>query len=157
MKESQVLIIANEPLNSQKQIGVFEKEFDHLEKTHADIYKDFCREYCPELEELVSYDMVIGKDCALIFSKLGHMSYIRFDSYLELFIPIPEKLSSLQKEWLRENYHALNERYDMDIWILVQRDKYYMMKQYEAEEVKKGVIEELQDIVVEREEKRVGK
>lgn len=149
MDESTVLIIANEKIYQDQIIGIYQKDFNHLQKSHADIYREFCHEYFPELEELIASDM-IGTDCADLFSRLGHLSYVRFADFLELYIPIVEKLSPIQKAWLKENYHTLNEQYDVDIHILVKKDKFTMVNQYPSSIVKEGVIEELKEIVEEK-------
>ena len=149
MDESTVLIIANEKMYPDQIIGTYQEDFDHLQKSHADIYKEFCHKYFPVLEELIAQDM-IGTDCADLFSRLGHLSYVRFDSFLELYIPVVEKLSPMQKAWLQENYHNLNEQYDVDIHILVKKDKFTIMNEYPSDVVKEGVIEELKGIVEEK-------
>jgi len=144
MEESTVLIIANDPT-----IGIYKREFDHLKKTHADIYREFCHEYFPELEELISPDM-IGTDCADLFARLGHLSYVRFSDFLELYIPSVERLSPVQKAWLKENYHTLMENYSVDISILVKKNQYTVMKQYASSTIQKNIIEELKGIVFEK-------
>lgn len=149
MDESTVLIIANEKMYQDQIIGIYQKDFNHLQKSHADIYREFCHEYFPELEELIASDM-IGTDCADLFSRLGHLSYVRYNEFLELYIPLVEKSSPIQKAWLKENYHTLNEQYDVDIHILVKKDKFTMVNQYPSSIVKEGVIEELKGIVEEK-------
>ena len=150
MEECSVLIIANEIMNPDLMIGVYQKDFNHFESTHAAIYKKFCHQYFKELEKLISDDM-IGADCANLFSRLGFLSYIRYANILELYIPVVETLSPLQKAWIKESYHALSEEYEMDISILVKKEHYIRMKQYESSTVKLGVIEELKEIVKEKE------
>lgn len=108
MKENTVLIIANEEMYQDSIIGIYQRDFNHLEKSHANIYQEFCHEYFPELEELISKEM-IGTDCANLFARLGHLSYVRFSDFLELYIPLPNQLSPIQKAWLNENYHSLSE------------------------------------------------
>lgn len=152
MKECTVLIIANEKMYEQPMIGVYQRDFNHLEKSHANIYQEFCHEYFPELEELIVEDM-IGTDCADLFSRLGHLSYVRFLDFIELYIPNPNQLSPIQKAWLNENYHTLSEEHMMDICILVEKDNCTIMKKYEASVVKEGVIEELKGIVMEKDQK----
>ncbi len=154
MKENTVLIIANEKMYEHLMIGVYQRDFNHLEKSHANIYQEFCHEYFPELEELITENM-IGTDCADLFSRLGHLSYVRFSDFIELYIPNPHQLSPIQKAWLNENYHTLSEEYRMDICILVKQEGFSLMKKYESSVVKEGVIEELKGIVMEKDKKTI--
>lgn len=154
MEECTVLIIANEEISKNQTIGIYKRDFSHSKKIHADIYREFCHKYFPELEKLLS-DGMMGTDCADLFASLGQLSYIRFLDFVELYIPEPEELSPTQKTWLNKNYHILNEQYAVDICIFVNNGGYTITKKYESSVVKTGVIEELRDIVSEKESKKV--
>ncbi len=149
MKESSVLIILNELLYEERKIEIYEKEFDHSEKSHTDVYLDFCKEYFPEMLGMIAPGMR-GIDCGKLLARLGHLSYMRFHTYIQLFIPDPTSLSSLEKSWIKENYNFLNEMYSLDIYLWKREHGYVRLITYECYPEKIGVPNELKEIIPEK-------
>ena len=137
---------------------IYEKCFDHLRETHANVYKEFCQKYLPEIAELLDKDM-LGTECAELLARYGHLSYNHFDSYIVLFVPNPDYLSDSQKSWLKENYVSLNSSYMLDTCICTKENGHYSLKKYPYNSdypEKRKIPVELEDIISE-ENKKIGR